>query len=267
MSDAAVEEKAHTLTGDIRKHDAFQSRFLTAQRTLVVYLPPGYDADPARRYPVLYMQDGQNLFDAATSVGAEWRMDETAQELISGGAIQPMIIVGIYNAGEERIAEYSPTRDSKQGKGGKADQYGQFIVEELKPFIDREYRTLADAANTGLGGSSLGGLLSMYLGLKYSGVFFKLAVISPSVWWDRQFIVRRVNAVSQKPPQRIWLSAGTDEGKNVVGDAARLRDALVAKGWDLDHDLKYVEIQGGRHDENAWATVVDPMLRFLFPPI
>ncbi|MEP6690109.1 MAG: alpha/beta hydrolase-fold protein [Gemmatimonadaceae bacterium] len=263
---APPDHERHTLTGDIRFHKEFPSRFLKGAHDVVIYLPPGYDTERVRRYPVLYMHDGQNLFDAATAFGhTEWGVDETAQALILGGAIEPLIVVGIYNDGAYRIDEYTPTRDSARKAGGKANLYGRMLVEELKPFIDVTYRTLGDAANTGLGGSSLGGLVSLYLGLKYSEIYGKLAVLSPSVWWDNRFIVRRVRALHTKPPQRIWLSTGTDEGPNVARAARAARDALIAKGWILDQDLAYVEFPGARHHESAWAALVEPTLRFLFP--
>ena len=253
-----------TLTGHFRKHAAFASQFLASPHDIIVYLPPGYDAEPSRRYPVLYLQDGQNLFDASTAFSTEWEVDETAEALIAAGEIEPLIIAGIYNAGAYRIDEYTPTRDRAKRAGGKAKLYGRMLVEELKPYIDSEYRTLPDAANTGLGGSSLGGLVSLYLGLLYSGIFWKLAVLSPSVWWDNRFIVRRVRALSTKPPSRIWLSTGTAEGDGVVDAARRVRDAVVAKGWELGRDLAYREIEGGRHHETAWGAVMPDVLKFLF---
>jgi predicted alpha/beta superfamily hydrolase len=263
---AVPPEPVHTLTGDFRVHEGFHSRYLPVDHTVIVYLPPGYHGEPARRYPVLYLQDGQNLFDEATAFGEEWRVDETAEALIRAGQIEPLIIVGIYNTGEHRIEEYTPTRDRVRDAGGKANLYGRMLVEELKPFIDREYRTLADPANTAIGGSSLGGLVSLFLALQYSGKFWKLAILSPSVWWDRQYIVRRVRALAHKPPSRIWLSAGTAEGHGVVAGARRVRDELVRKGWVLGDDLVYLEVDGAGHDERAWADVVEPILRFLFPP-
>jgi predicted alpha/beta superfamily hydrolase len=266
MSDVQTAPRtASTLTGNFRKHPAFRSRFLPSPHDLIVYLPPGYDAEPARRYPVLYLHDGQNLFDASTSFSGEWQVDEAAEALIGAGEIEPLIIVGIYNAGAYRIDEYTPTRDRAKRAGGKAKLYGRMLVEELKPFIDSEYRTLADPANTALGGSSLGGLVSLYLGLLYSGIFWRLAILSPSVWWDNRFIVRRVRALATKPPSRIWLSTGTAEGDGVVDAARRVRDSLLAKGWLPDQDLAYREIEGGQHHESAWAAIVPEVLRFLFP--
>jgi predicted alpha/beta superfamily hydrolase len=254
-------------SGEFRKHERFRSNFLDAERDVLVFLPPGYSFETSRRYPVLYLHDGQNLLDGATSYvpGRQWRFGETAQALINSRSVEPVIVVGIYNTGHARVDEYTPTACASVKAGGRADLYGRLIVEELKPFIDAHYRTVPDASRTGLGGSSLGGLVSLYLGLRYPHVFGRLAVLSPSVWWDNRVIVRDVRGLGAKTHARIWLDMGTEEGGNATADARLLRDALVEKGWRLGHDLKYYEAEGGRHDEHAWAARVDPLLRFLFP--
>ena len=257
----------HTLTGDFRFHSQFQSKFVPYARDILVYLPPQYATQPRRRFPVLYLHDGQNLFDGATSFipGKEWQVDETAQKLIRTGAIAPLIIVGIYNTGNHRIDEYTPTRDPKTGHGGDADAYGRMLTRELKPFIDRTYRTHRSGTNTGLGGSSLGALVTLYLGMKYPHVFGKLAVMSPSVWWNNRIILRRVAEMHGKPNARIWLDIGTGEGERTVQDARDLRDALVAKGFVEGRDLAYLEAQGAGHNELAWAHRVADLLQFLYP--
>jgi predicted alpha/beta superfamily hydrolase len=244
----------------LRKHQGFDAH------DVLVYLPPGYDSIPQRRFPVLYMQDGQNLFDPETSYikGVYWRMGETADELAEAGVIEPLIIVGIYNAGAKRIDEYTPVVDHRLG-GGHADDYGRMIVEELKPSIDAQYRTLPGAENCGMGGSSLGGLVSLYLGLRYPAIFSRLAVMSPSVWWRKREILKTVAALSQKPDLRIWLDIGTKESAASVPDARALRDCLIGKGWRLGNDLAYLEDEGAEHNETAWSLRAGPMLRFLFP--
>jgi len=258
-----TETAPSTRTGHIKTIARFRSRFLPGERTLLVYLPPGYQARGATRYPVFYLQDGQNLFDKATSVGEEWRADETAQGLIEAGEVEPIIMVGIYNMGDKRVDEYAPTAVEGKG-GGKADEYGRMLVEEIKPLIDRKFKTLPSAASTAIGGSSLGGLLSVHLALKYPTAFNRVAALSPSIWWDDRFIVRAVQSLPAKLPLRIWLDAGTGEGDEVLGDARALRDALVAKGWVPDHDLRYVEADGGQHNEQSWAARFGDVLRFLY---
>lgn len=253
----------HSLS-ELRRHDRFPSAYLDA-RDVVVWLPQGYDE--SRRYPVLYMHDGQNLFDPETAFqkGQHWRVGETAGELIAAGRIEPMIVVGINNTGPRRVQEYTPTRDARLG-GGRAAEYGRMIVEELKPFIDETYRTRRDAASTGIGGSSLGGLVTLYLGLTYPKLFSKLAVLSPSVWWDRRAILKIVRqAARPKPPLRIWVDMGTAEGRKGLDDARLLKAALVGAGWEIDRDLHYAEFEGATHSEDAWAARFGPVLEWLFP--
>jgi predicted alpha/beta superfamily hydrolase len=262
----------HTLTGNIQEHRGFRSKILSNRRNILVYLPRDYRRFPRRRYPILYLQDGQNVFDAATSFSSvEWGVDETAQRLIRKNLIEPLIIVAIANIGDDRIHEYAPTRGvidasakRKKRSRGLARQFGRFMIEELKPYIDDRYRTRREQEFTALGGSSLGGLLTLSLGLWFPNVFSKLIVMSPSVWWDDQVIVKMVEKLESKPPLKIWLDTGTQEPG--WERARALRDALVEKGWRLYDDLQYMEIEGGDHSEAAWAARVDPALRFLFPP-
>jgi predicted alpha/beta superfamily hydrolase len=273
LSGAVAAQRTHTLTGDIRLHKNFHSKILNNDRDVIVYLPPGYDKDKHRSYSVFYFHDGQNLFDGATSYipGQEWQVDEAAQSLITSGKIEPLIIVGIYNTGTERVNEYTPVEDPKYKAGGKADLYGRLLVEELKPFIDSTYRTRTDAKHTGLGGSSLGGLVSIYLGLRYPNVFGRVAVVSPSVWWANKYIVQYVEAQKKRPPLRIWLDIGTKEGddaqqtQRIVDGARLLKVTLIKKGWKAGKDLKYFEAPGAEHNERAWAARVEQILEFLFP--
>ena len=216
------------------------------------------------------MNDGQNLFDAATAfAGNEWGLDETAERMIAAQEIQPLIIVGIYNTGYERIAEYTHVKD-KRGRGGRARAYGKLIVNELKPLIDQEFRTLPGAANTGIGGSSLGGLVSMYFGLEHPEVFGKLLVMSPSVWWANTAILKKVSKVRHKIRQKIWLDVGTQEDSNpeiCVRQVAQLRDALVEKGWVLNDELAFTVAEGAGHNEWAWGHRAPQALKFLFPSV
>src|ERR1051326_7844869 len=178
----------HTLTGNIKQHRAFPSKVLGNRRDVLVYLPPGYSRFSRQRYPVLYFHDGQNVFDAATAfAGVEWEVDETAQRLIRKKLIEPLIVVAIANTGEDRIHEYAPTpgvietnaKRKKRSKGW-ARRYARFLIEELKPYIDKQYRTKPEAEFTGLGGSSLGGLLTLSLGLWFPNVFTRLIAMSRS---------------------------------------------------------------------------------------
>jgi predicted alpha/beta superfamily hydrolase len=261
-----------TLTGNIQYHRAFASRILKNRRDILVYLPPGYSRFSTRHYPVLYLHDGQNIFDAATAfAGVEWGVDETADQLIRKKLIEPLIIVAIANTGEDRIHEYAPTParidpPKRKRSKGLLRSYGQFLIEEVKPFIDRKYRTRREAEFTALGGSSLGGLATLTLGLWFPNYFSRLAVLSPSIWWDDCAIYDIVDEIDEtaKPSLKIWLDTGTHEPG--WERAATLRDRLVEKGWRLHDDLHYLEVEGADHSEGAWAARIDPVLRFLFPP-
>jgi predicted alpha/beta superfamily hydrolase len=252
-------------SGQLRKHEQFRSRFLRNQRDLIVYTPPGYAEQSWRRFPALYLHDGQNLFDGATSFipGQDWHVGATADYCIQSGEVEPLIIVGMYNT-KARIREYTPTHVPRLG-GGRADRYAKFLIDEVKPFVDREYRTLSGSQHTGIGGSSLGGLVSLYLGLKYSRIFGKIAALSPSVWWNQQVIHRFAQAAAIEPRPRIWLDIGTREGPRIVPQVEQFRDVLLQKGWKLGNDLHFERIEGAEHNELAWAQRVGPFLRFLFP--
>ena len=248
------------------KHEQFASRLLKNRRDLIVYLPPGYDDQPKRRFPVLYLHDGQNLFDGATSFipGEDWHVGQTADACIGAGRVEPLIIVGVYNTGKQRLAEYTPTRAPRLG-GGRANRYAKFLLEEVRPFLERNYRVLQGVENTGIGGSSLGGLVSLYLGLRQPNIFGKIAALSPSVWWNQRVILRLAAAASVRPLPRVWLDIGTREGPRIVDDVERFRDILLGKGWQLGRDLHYQRVEGAEHNEAAWARRVGPFLQFLFP--
>lgn len=267
----AEEEKRlreiHTLTGNVTSHPDFRSRILGVKRRIWVYLPPSYDADPERRFPVLYLQDGQNVFDGATAflAGREWEADETAERLIDDGRIEPLIIVAVDNGGERRVDEYTPAPDATD-HGGGADLYGRMLTEELKPWVDQTYQTRPDREDTGIGGSSLGALVSLWVGLSHPEIFGKIAALSPSVWWDDGYILRFIAALPARPDTRIWVDIGTEEGGRSLVDARRLRDALLARGWREGEDLHYLEAAGARHNETAWAKRFPEVLEFLYPP-
>jgi predicted alpha/beta superfamily hydrolase len=248
------------------KHEQFPSRFLRNQRDLIIYLPPGYHEQEQRRFPVLFLHDGQNLFDGATSFipGMDWHVGQTADYCIQAGLVEPLIIVGIYNAGKQRLGEYTPTRMPKLG-GGRANRYAKFLLEEVRPFLLSNYRVLSGAENAGIGGSSLGGLVSLYLGRRFPHVFGKIAALSPSVWWNQRVILRFADAAPVDPLPRIWLDIGTREGGRIVEDVERFRDILLRKGWRLGRDLHYQRVEGAEHNEAAWAQRVAPFLQFLFP--
>jgi predicted alpha/beta superfamily hydrolase len=244
----------------------FHSEILPDDRAVSVYLPPQYLEQEERRFPVLYLQDGQNLFDGRTSyiAGKTWNANTTADQLAEAGETEPLILVGVANTGLRRMAEYTPTRDFKMG-GGEGRSYGRLLIEELKPLIDGKYRTLPEAKDTGVGGSSLGGLISLYLGFAHPHVFGKVAVMSPSLWWDHRSILNAISQQSTKPDLRIWLDMGTAEGARHLSDADTLERLLLKRGWQIGVDLAYVKAPGAVHDEQAWSDRFGDVLRFLFP--
>jgi predicted alpha/beta superfamily hydrolase len=249
----------------------FTSQYLPGHREISVYLPAAYFAEPNRRFPVFYLHDGQNLFDGRTSFIANrtWQANTTADRLTAAAEIEPILLVGIANTGVRRMAEYTPTRDPQRG-GGEGDLYGRMLIQELKPLIDHNFRTLTDAPHTALGGSSLGGLISLALALDCPQVYGKAAILSPSLWWDNRSILNRLgpnfNSTHTQRP-RLWLDMGTAEGLRHLRDTDLLHTRLLQRGWHDGFDLEYLRVNGGLHEESAWAARFDQVLRFLFPPL
>ncbi|MDP2138018.1 MAG: alpha/beta hydrolase-fold protein [Candidatus Didemnitutus sp.] len=249
-------------------HERFLSRGLQGCRDIAVWLPPGYGVS-RRRHPVIYFQDGQNIFDPLTAfLGNAWLAGHKATALIQRGAIVPPIMVGIYNTGFNRVNEYTPTRAEFDGWDGEkctstgdAKRYARIVVQELKPFIDARYLTQPGPQTTSVVGSSMGGLVSLYFGLWHPRVFGAVAALSPSVWWDNRVTLRDFARSRRKPAFRLWLDIGTAEpGWEVM---PLFRDTLLNRGWVLGKNLAYRKIPGGEHTEAAWAARLGPVLRFL----
>jgi predicted alpha/beta superfamily hydrolase len=244
----------------------FESKILGNTRDVTVYLPAGYDDRDDRRYPVLYMQDGQNLFEAdrAYIPGQHWKLKEAADAAIGERTAAPMIIVGVDHAGAGRADEYTPVKDPKHNSGGHADDYTRMLVEELKPLIDERFRTLPDSANTAIAGSSLGGLLTLHAVLNHRDIFGRAAAMSPSVWWGDRAVLRTVEQFDGPPP-RLWADIGGREGMEALNDARTLRDRIAGKQWG-EEAFRYFEDRRADHSERAWEKRVRSVLEFLFPP-
>lgn len=275
---SAAAAKRSTVTGVVREHPRFASRHLGNERTILVWLPPGYEKEAAARYPVLYLHDGQNVFDAATAFGGkEWKADEAADRLIREGRMRPIIMVAVHNA-PDRIAEYTPWRDPKRDTGGKGDLHASFLIEELKSFIDREYRTLPGKEHTAVCGSSLGGLVSLHTAMRHPDAVSLCAALSPSLWWDGHRILAdlEAGAAARLRGLKVWFDMGTREdgggdgggdepvAAGPVADARKLADVLDAAGWVIGRDYYYWEAAGARHDEEVWAARFPRVLTFLF---
>src|SRR5580700_2253609 len=234
--------RSSAVVGDLRLHE-FSSRIYRNTRVLRVWLPPDYDApeNASRHFPVFYLNDGQNLFDSATAfAGVEWQVDETADRLIHEGKIAPLIIVGIDNTGVERIKEFLPYRSFSppvlrpQGK-----RYPDFLMNEVMPFVYERYRIARGPENTGLGGSSLGALISLYTVLDRPGVFSRLLLESPSLFISNRSIVK-YSRLFGRWPEKMFLAIGTreagrdDKDKQVVEDVRELQRIMQHAGVNDD---------------------------------
>jgi len=242
----------------------YYSNTLGNVRTVRVLLPPSYNENTLKSYPVLYMHDGQNLFSAATSsFGVEWQVDETAESLMSQGLMQEAIIVGIDNAGGARISEYTPSVDASYG-GGNGDSYLDAIENELKPYIESTYRAKTGAQNTLMMGSSLGGLISFYAGWTRSDVYGKVAGMSSSFWWDSEQLVNTVQNHSTASPQAdFYIDIGGNEGS--VSSSQLMNSALLSQGFVQGQNMYYYYDANGSHTESSWRNRLVIPLQYLLP--
>ncbi len=260
--------RVQSLTGNIEKIEAFESKILGNKRTVQVYLPPQYKSEPTRRFKVVVMHDGQNCFDGATSYipNQEWRADEAAEGLIGAGLLEPIIIVAVDNMGAERGDEFLPIRVSFRGNraGGKADLYTQMICDELIPMIDKKYRTRTSPADRLVVGSSFGGVISLHIVLNRPEVFGNIGVVSPSLWVGEGRQIRDVEALPKKLPLKIWTDMGTGEGAELVTALGRLGKAFESKGWERGKNLAVYVDHGAKHNEAAWAIRFPALLMYFF---
>jgi predicted alpha/beta superfamily hydrolase len=243
--------------GDLRLHE-IESTILGTRRTLRVWLPEGYELQPDRRYPVLYMHDGQNCFDRSTSaVGQEWKIDETLTNLIREGTVEPLIVVGIDNGGSERIRDYTYSASPPNTtRGGNGDRYARFVIGEVIPFIEKNYRARVDRTDRFIGGSSLGGLVSIEIARRHPDVFGGVIAMSPTLLWSESALLNELELdASSLTSTRLWIDMGTREADTedgvakLLGSVRRL-DVILTK-QKIEHELMIAE--GARHNEEAWA--------------
>lgn len=269
-----TEVAQHTVVGEVRVLRGVYSPQIGNRRDLYVYLPPSYHHSD-QLYPVIYMHDGQNLFDAGLSYAGEWHVDETMESLSQEGL--EAIVVGIANAGGARMREYNPYHHPQFG-GGQGDLYLYFVVETIKPLIDADFRARPDRDSTTIIGSSMGGLISLYAFFTFPEVFGRAGVMSPSLWVASDSIYAMVSAAPHVGG-RIYLDVGTQEvgsarnslvgsyqSRRYVQAVRRMAKLLRQKGYYDRQALLYVEERGGIHNEADWARRLPDALRFLLRP-
>lgn len=250
--------RGRSAPGRLEVIPSVESRALGNRRDLLVYLPASYDRSD-KPYPVIYMHDGQNLFDPTTSFAGEWGVDTALAKAPRKG--RRAIIVGIPNAGIDRIREYSPFVDQRMG-GGLGDSYLRWLEEEVMPMIDSRFRTIPGPGGAGMIGSSLGGLISLYAFFRSPSRYAFAGAMSPALWFAEGDIFRFVES-ADRVKGRIYLDVGTKEGEGTLANARRMRDLLVDKGYRRGRDLMWVEDQGGMHNEAAWGRRLRAALPFL----
>ena len=265
-----VHGKHNTVSGTVYVWPSLNSPELSRSREVLVYLPPslvrGEPAGGARRYPVVYFHDGQNMFDGRTSYVGEWHADETLEKLATEGI--EAIAVAIPNARDDRLDEYSPwsgrsgyRRRRVVGRGGV---YLEWLLGSVKPLVDRSFPTRRDRAGTGMLGSSLGGLISLYAGARYPELFGFIGAMSPSVrWHDSRIVEMYRDWPLSQPRPRIHLDMGGREWRGAFEDVRSFRDTLVDRGWREGEDLRYVEDRYATHHEEHWGKRLPEALRFL----
>ena len=264
-------KKEITVTKNTGKTSTKSANVSILQKTFVIdglndiahkiwlYLPPDYTTS-TEKYDVIYMHDGQNLFDNRTSFVGEWRIDETLNELYKNTG-KSFIVVGIENGGEKRIEEYTPWTNEKYG-GGKGTIYINFLVNELKPFIDKKYRTKPAAENTAIIGSSLGALISFYGGLKHPEVFGKIGALSPSFWFSNK-VVKFAEENGNQKNTRLYLLAGDKEEAIMVTDTENMAERLLDIGFPSEN-IKTKIAPEGKHTESFWKAEFLEVITFLF---
>jgi len=252
-----------TISGHV---ESFTHAPFLGGRRVWVYLPPDYSESRASRYPVLYMHDGQNLFDDLTSFAGEWEVDETCEALIASGEIEPIIVVGVENGGAQRCVEYTPWPDPGtvlfcSGGGGGGEAYLQAIQTVLMPEIDARYRTRTGPENTFMSGSSLGGLISAYAGYAHADVWGRVAAVSPSYPWANDAMLTFAQASGIPTLAKFYQDMGTLESAH--DELLAMEVIALAQGFTAGENFLSVEGVGHTHNEFYWAQRFPDILRFL----
>lgn len=258
-----IRPKSYEMDGLIVRK-SFYSEVLNQDRTVDIYLPPSYAENTEKRYPVVYMHDGNNLFEAEESFANEdWEVDSTIEKLLKINQIEEVIAVGIHNtiSRDDDYTWVEMINEEGYTEGGKGAKYAEFIVEELKEYMDSKYRTLPDRENTAVIGSSLGGLISLYLSIHYPEIFSKIGAMSASLWWADGVICKHIKEIDTD--LKIWLDMGTRE------DMDRdlflcIKETLISRGYIEGENVVYLEDKGADHNERDWAKRLHLPLLFFF---
>jgi len=248
----------------------FKSKIMKNKRNIRIYLPPSYSAQADKYYPVLYVHDGQNVFDALESYsGQSWNLHQTAENLIKRKMIEEIIIVAVDNMGEERLSEYAHQDGFFQGAAikGRGIKYENFFIKELMPFIESKYKIKKGPVNTALMGSSMGGLVTFNMGLRRSDLFGKLGVISPSLWWGGNDAAAKLRSYDYNNlKSKIWLDTGDAEGKFMSFTESVIAELKYIQNRN-ELDLVYYQAPDAVHNESAWAERVHSPLLYFFGEI
>ena len=258
---ALPEPKPATASANVRLLAPFKMTGLNRSRQVRLYLPPDYHLSQ-QRYPVLYLHDGQNVFDEATAYAGEWGVDETLNQLAAQGWLK-LIVVAVDNGGEHRMQEYSGWDNPRFGKA-EGEAYINFIRNELKPYVDRHFRTLPEAADTGIMGSSMGGLISHYALFNRPGTFSKAGIFSPSYWYS-EAVYAKTNMQVLPKQSRISLLVGTKEGREMVSNTLKMADLLRSQGL-ANAQLSVKVVPEAEHNEAFWRSEFADAVLYLFNP-
>ena len=256
---ANAQSLASTASANVHILHAMSMPGLNRQRIVRIYLPPGYEKNE-RRYPVLYMHDGQNLFDNATAYAGEWGVDETLNELAKSQGLE-VIVVGVDNGQEKRLNELSPWTNKRFGKA-EGRLYVSFMVNVLKPYVDKHYRTFADRNNTAIMGSSMGGFISHYAVHQYPDVFGMAGIFSPSYWYSNE-VFKHTKKNPAPASARIYLMTGGKEGDEAI-DGIEQMTALLKAQKHPSENLHSEVVPGGEHNEKFWLSEFPKAVSWLF---
>ncbi len=266
--DYITDWKGSGVLGRLEYWKAVPSRFLNANRNVAIWLPPDYDEDATNRYHVLYMHDGQNLFDPRMAfTGVDWGVDEAVVRCVKAGQIPPMIVVGVWST-EQRLREYSPWH--------QGTNYARFLIEELMPQVNQKFRTRTGPENTSVMGSSMGGLISFWLCWKRPDVFGRGGCVSSALTWNNKYLSpgddgtalmeREIGAGATFPSgPRLYFDYGTKEGSaSLEALHVKLGAWLLSQGWKDGEDFVVRKFPDAQHNESAWRARLDEPLKFLF---